>query len=65
MNCKNCGKENNNGTNFCTRKCRILWIKAHNIKGGRKRAEKIYEKALMFWGLSSSACDKSSVGGKV
>lgn len=37
MNCKQCGTENNNGTKFCTRKCRFVWKKKHEIKGAKKR----------------------------
>ena len=29
-NCKECGAENTNGTNFCSRKCRISWKIRHD-----------------------------------
>ena len=49
--CKRCSKVYKGGhRNFCSRECRILWIREHNIKGGRKKAEKAYEKAMMCWG---------------
>lgn len=35
--CKMCNKSSDNGTNFCTRKCRMQWIREHNIKGQKKR----------------------------
>jgi hypothetical protein len=50
MNCKNCGKENNNGTNFCTRKCRMEWINKHKVKGAKKKAKIKREQELMSWG---------------
>lgn len=28
--CKECGKSNNNGTNFCSHKCRKKWMREHN-----------------------------------
>ena len=36
-NCKNCGSEHNNGTNFCTKKCRKDWIGQHNVKGAKRK----------------------------
>ena len=48
--CKQCNNNNNtNGTNFCTKKCRIKWIREHNVKGGRKlalRKQEAYEMSL-------------------
>ena len=38
--CKQCHCENNNGRNFCTRTCRIKWIRQHNVKGAKKRERK-------------------------
>jgi uncharacterized membrane protein YvbJ len=46
-NCKYCGKENNNGTKFCTRKCRIAQIKKHQIKGAKKLFK--YKEPLGFY----------------
>ena len=48
--CKQCGSSNSNGTNFCTRKCRVRWVREHNIRGGRKKAERLRENALMRFG---------------
>ena len=28
--CKHCGNISNNGTNFCSRSCRLAWRKIHN-----------------------------------
>lgn len=52
--CKECDKINTNGTNFCTRKCRMNWIHRHNKKGGRKRAQKAYDRELMKFGSNFS-----------
>jgi len=60
--CKYCNSDSTNGTNFCSRKHRILWIREHNIKGGKRKAEQAYERELMSWGLVSSALDANSVG---
>lgn len=54
LRCKQCGGKNTNGTNFCRRKCRTTWIREHNIKGGRKRAERAYENELKRWGSDFS-----------
>jgi len=48
--CKQCENLTDNGTNFCKRICRTTWIREHNIKGGKKKAEKRYEKELMSFG---------------
>ncbi len=63
--CKNCGKDNNNGTNFCSRKCRMDWIREHNIKGGKKKAQKAYEKELMSYGsgFDNCSCQNEGEGG--
>lgn len=61
MNCKNCGNSNNNGTNFCTRKCRTSWIKVHEVKGAKKRYRN-HDRNLMQFGIASSALDKNSIG---
>jgi hypothetical protein len=37
MNCKNCFKEHNNGTKFCSHKCRVKWRLEHEIKGAKKK----------------------------
>ena len=60
--CKKCNIETNNGTNFCSRKHRLQWIREHNIKGAKKFYSNI-DNYIIPWGLSSSALDKSSVGG--
>lgn len=31
MNCKECGLLSLNGTNFCSHKCRVLWMEKHNL----------------------------------
>ena len=63
--CKNCGKRHNNGTNFCTRKCRMAWIREHQIKGAKKKygdGKWENEIACRHFGMTSSALDKSSIG---
>lgn len=30
MICKQCGLLSLNGTNFCSRKCRLAWVKVHD-----------------------------------
>ena len=35
--CKYCGTEHANGSNFCTRKCRIAHIRKHEKRGAKKR----------------------------
>lgn len=62
MKCKQCGTESLNGTNFCKRSCRISWIREHSVKGAKKKYQKLEERYLMSWGLSSSACDTDSIG---
>ncbi len=52
--CKQCFCENNNGTNFCSRKCRMDWIKQHEIKGAKKRAVKQQEEYEMSFGSDFS-----------
>lgn len=54
MKCKYCGEKSLNGTNFCSRAHRLAWIKDHNVKGAKKKAEKEYELALMSYGSSFS-----------
>lgn len=42
--CKQCGKMTDNGTNFCSRKCRLIWVKAHNYtKKDWKRIDRQHE----------------------
>jgi predicted nucleic acid-binding Zn ribbon protein len=48
--CQNCTAENNNGTKFCSRKCRQAWKVSHEIKGAKKKANERKEKALMNLG---------------
>lgn len=65
--CKNCRKQLskefiNNHSNFCSRICRVSFVRKSQVKGGRKKAEKVYEKHLMSFGLLSSACDSNSTG---
>ena len=48
--CKQCDKENNNGTNFCSKKCRKQWIREHNIKGAKKKAQRLREDFMMHFG---------------
>jgi hypothetical protein len=59
--CKYCGKDNNNGTNFCSRKCRTSWVREHNIKGRKKKVYGNYgilERELMLWGSEfSNECE--------
>ena len=50
MNCKECGKARNNGTNFCSRKCRLEWINAHKIKHAKKKLKIMRENELMSFG---------------
>ena len=41
MKCKQCGETSNNGTNFCSHKCRVAWMKSHNYtKKDWKRIER-------------------------
>jgi len=48
MNCKQCGKVTNNGTNFCSKKCRLVWVKEHNYtKKDWKRIERQNETMLI------------------
>ena len=65
--CKNCCEKMakefiNNNSDFCGRKCRQEWKNKHKVKGAKKKFNKKHEEALMSYGLSSSACDSSSVG---
>lgn len=60
--CKQCNTESNNGTNFCSKKHRLKWIREHNIRGAKKFYSNI-DNYHIPWGLTSSALDKSSVGG--
>lgn len=46
--CKECGKQTDN--KFCSRKCRMDWIRRNNIKGAKKG--KISDKILNNWALS-------------
>lgn len=62
MTCKQCGSKSLNGTNFCKRICRTTWVREHNIKGAKRWKERKEEEFLMSFGLSSSACDKDSIG---
>ena len=34
--CKNCGSIHINGSNFCTRKCRLDWIERYKFKNKNK-----------------------------
>jgi uncharacterized membrane protein YvbJ len=52
--CKQCGKDNNNGTFFCSRACRKLWVREHQIKGTKKRVKREQELVLMSYGSSFS-----------
>lgn len=46
--CKQCGLLSLNGTNFCSRKCRLKWIKEHNYtKKDWKCIEKQNENILI------------------
>jgi len=48
--CKECGEVSNNGTNFCSKICRRLWMRDHNYKKKDwKRVRKEYEEELMNW----------------
>lgn len=65
MRCKRCGDESNNGTNFCTRKCRIAWIRKHNIRGAKKYySNPDNNPVFRQFGMTSSALDKDSTGHK-
>ena len=47
-NCKQCGKVTDNGTNFCSRRCRLTWVREHNYtKKDWKRIEKQEENILI------------------
>ena len=53
MNCEQCNKENNNGTKFCSHKCRVKWVTEHNIKGQKKKVFGNYgilERKIMSYG---------------
>jgi len=64
MICKSCGKKSTNGTNFCTRKCKLSWIREHNIKGAKKYyANPDNNPIFKQFGLDHSCLDKSSTGG--
>jgi hypothetical protein len=54
ISCKRCGGKNITGGTFCSKKCRKLWIREHNIKGGKKRAARMYERFLMSFGSDFS-----------
>ena len=46
--CKQCGLLSLNGTNFCSRKCRVLWMQNHNYtKKDWKKINRQHEEALM------------------
>ncbi len=48
MYCKQCGKISNNGINFCSRKCRLVWVRAHNYtKKDWKYIQKKNEESLI------------------
>lgn len=39
--CKNCGKPHTNGSKFCTRKCRLVFIRKNNEKMKSKNRGKV------------------------
>lgn len=49
MLCKNCCKEHNNGTKFCSHGCRVKWRSKHEIKGAKKKY-KDYIPGINHWG---------------
>ena len=61
--CKQCGLLSLNGTNFCSRKCRLAWVKAHNYrKKDWKRIEGQHEDMLI---KMSGGIDMEDFGPKV
>ena len=60
MRCKQCGKASNNGTNFCSHKCRVLWIREHKYtKKDWKRIERQNEDLLI---KMSGGTDQGDMG---
>lgn len=57
--CKQCGNKNNNGTNFCTHKCRVKWRLEHEIKGAKRKSIEKEEKFLMSFGSGFSNEDET------
>lgn len=58
--CKQCGLLSLNGTNFCSRKCRLAWVKAHNYtKKDWKRIEEKEEECLI---KMSGGTDQENMG---
>ncbi len=49
--CKNCGSLHINGSNFCTRKCRIDWIEGHKKKGAKSLRRKKADLILNNWAI--------------
>ena len=62
--CKNCWKKMgkdliNNNRNFCSKKCRLDWMRKHNVKGAKKKY-KYYDPIHNHVGLTHSCLDKNS-----
>lgn len=63
MYCKACGKKTDNGTNFCKKKCRIIWIRKHNIRGAKKYYSNPENNPIhKQFGLTHSCLDRNSKG---
>ena len=58
--CKQCGLLSLNGTNFCSHKCRVLWIQNHNYtKKDWERINRQYEDSLI---RMSGGIDQGDMG---
>ena len=63
MKCKLCGIDVTNGTNFCVKEHRLIWIREHNIKGVREFYSNPENDSIhQQFGLNHSCLDKDSIG---
>ena len=60
MRCKQCGKASDNGTNFCSRKCKKLWMGDHNYT--KKDWKRIAKQEEMMLIRMSGGTDQGDMG---
>ena len=58
--CKQCGLLSLNGTNFCSRKCRLVWRKEHNYT--KKDWKRIGRQEEMMLIRMSGGTDQGDMG---
>ena len=58
--CKQCGKMTDNGTNFCSHKCGLLWKRNHNYT--RKDWKRIKQQKELMLIRMSSGTDQGDMG---